>query len=195
MSIVTKTGDQGETGRFGGGRVGKSHHRIEAIGCADELNSAIGLLTARPDIPEPVPGDLKRIQDACFTIGAELSISSEATPEARDYIPRVAAADVEFLEARITALEGSLVSQQRFLLPGGSPAAAMSFWIRTLARRAERAVVASSQAEPVSSVLLQYLNRLSDYFYVLARFLNARSGVAEVEWVGGKSRTFLKSDC
>lgn len=186
MSIVTKTGDQGETGRFGGGRVSKSHPRIEAIGCVDELNSAIGLLTARLDITEPAPGDLKRVQEACFTIGGELSISSEATPEARGYIPRVSAADVEFLEARIAALEGELVPQQRFLLPGGSPAAAMAFWIRTLARRAERAVVASSQAEPVSSSLLQYLNRLADYFYVLARFLNARSGAAEVEWSGGK---------
>ena len=186
MSIVTKTGDQGETGRFGGGRVSKSHHRIEAIGCADELNSAIGLLTARPDIPEPAPGDLKRIQDACFTIGGELSISPEASPEAQDYTPRVSAADVEFLETRITALEGSLPPQQRFILPGGSPAAAMAFWIRTLARRAERAVAASSQAEPVSPALLQYLNRLADYFYALARFLNARAGVEEVEWQGGK---------
>ena len=102
MSIVTKTGDGGTTGRFGGGRIPKADPRICAIGSVDELNSAIGLLCARQDLPLEVSQDLKTIQSACFTIGSQLSTPQDAPQEAKDYIPRITEDDVLFLDRKNT---------------------------------------------------------------------------------------------
>ena len=185
MSIATKTGDQGDTGRFGGGRISKTDVRIEAIGSIDELNSAIGLICARNDISEEIMHCLHKIQESCFCIGSALSLSETATAHDKEYIPRIKQSDVEFLEREIDAIENRLKPQRRFILPGGSPSASMCFWLRTIARRAERVVVQAHEQEPVDEQVLPYLNRLSDYFYVLARFLNQEQGIDEIEWQGG----------
>ncbi|MBU2575660.1 cob(I)yrinic acid a,c-diamide adenosyltransferase [Patescibacteria group bacterium] len=185
MTITTKTGDQGETGRFGGARISKDDIIICALGTIDELNSAIGLLVARQDLPIDAESDLKTIQATCFTIGAQLSTPKNVSKEAQDYIPRLSDDDVRFLERKIDEIEHCLGPQRKFILPGGSSAGAMCFWIRTIARRAERIAVKASYNEPVDEQILVYLNRLSDYFYVLARFLNQESGIEEVEWSGG----------
>ncbi|MDP6571775.1 MAG: cob(I)yrinic acid a,c-diamide adenosyltransferase [Patescibacteria group bacterium] len=186
MSIVTKTGDQGETARFGGGRVSKNDASVIANGDVDELNSAIGLLSARSDISGDILDDLKAIQSACFTIGAELATPPNASEESRLYIPRIKEQDLSYIEARINHMEPKLAPQKHFLLPGGTPAAAMAYWIRTIARRAERSVVIVHQEQGANPMLVQYLNRLSDYFYVLARYLNQETGVSEKIWQGGE---------
>ncbi|MBI2050394.1 MAG: cob(I)yrinic acid a,c-diamide adenosyltransferase [Parcubacteria group bacterium] len=185
MGVVTKTGDKGETGRFGGARVPKDDPGVCANGDIDELNSAIGLFLARPDMSEQVMHDLRAVQSACFTIGAEIATPPDAPDESRSYIPRIAEADVFLLEERITAIESLLSPQKHFLLPGGVPAAAMAYWIRTITRRAERSVVHAHGAGPFNPLIIKYLNRLSDYWYVLARFLNQQRGIAEPEWRGG----------
>ena len=185
MSIATKTGDQGDTGRFGGGRISKTDIRICAIGTVDELNSAIGLICARNDINIEIMHVLRRIQECCFCIGSALSLSEHASSHEKEYIPRVTQSDVAFLERKIDETEHRLSPQRRFILPGGAPSAAMCFWIRSVARRAERIVVQAHEQEPVDEQILPFLNRLSDYFYVLARFLNQEQGEDEVEWQGG----------
>jgi len=188
MSVVTKTGDSGETGRFGGGRVPKYDCSVAANGDVDELNSAIGLLLARPDIAEGDAQDLKSVQDACFVIGAELATTQEGSKEAQASIPRVVDGDILKLEARISEIEAALTPQKHFILPGGSPRAAMAFWVRTIARRAERAVSALARERELNPSVLKYLNRLSDYFYVLARYFNQLDGAPEVEWLGREGK-------
>ncbi len=185
MKIYTRTGDRGETGLFGGGRVPKSDPRVEAYGAVDELNSvlgvAIGLLDARTD--EWRDG-LREIQEDRFTIGALL-----ATPKigkGKPKIPTLNEGRVGSLESWIDRLEEGLVPLQSFILPGGAPLAAHLHWARTVCRRAERRAVALSAAEPVEPEVLKYLNRLSDLLFVLARAANARAGVPDVEWKPGR---------
>ncbi|MDP3995302.1 MAG: cob(I)yrinic acid a,c-diamide adenosyltransferase [bacterium] len=185
MGVVTKTGDKGDTARFGGGRVSKNDPSVAANGDVDELVSAVGLLAARPDIGALLLADLSAVQSACFTIGSELATPEDAPAEALAYIPRVQEADVLFLEERINAMEPQLPKQTRFLLPSGVPPAAMAYWIRTIARRAERSAVAAAAGRELNGEVTRYLNRLSDYFYILARFLNYKAGAEEREWAGG----------
>jgi len=186
MSIVTKTGDKGETSFFGGERVSKSNSRLAAYGEVDELNSAIGVLAALPRLPVEINEDLEIIQKICFTIGSELATPSSAGAAAKSYIPRVSGSDLDFLEKRIIFMEKSVPPQRKFILPGGSPAAAAAFWVRAVARRAERGVVALGPAQGIRPELLSYLNRLSDYFFILGRFLNFQSQIEEQEWAGGQ---------
>jgi cob(I)alamin adenosyltransferase len=186
MSIVTKTGDQGETGRFGGGKIKKDDISVCANGDVDELNSAIGLLSARSDIKQDVLDDLKLIQSVCFSIGAEIAIGKDAPRDIIQQIPRVLESDINFLESRIFEIEKSLPSLSSFLLPGGHPKAAMAFWIRSVTRRAERSVVSLSFKNGISPLIIKYLNRLSDYFYVLARFFNLQESYKEEIWRGDK---------
>lgn len=186
MSIVTKTGDQGETGLFGGERVPKNNARVMAYGDVDELNSAIGLLLASVKLPDDIREDLLLIQDKCFVAGGELATPNEAPEKIKAYVPRIVEADVVFLEDKISALESAVPNQTKFILPGGCKEAALCFWVRTIARRAERSSVALAQSEPISPLVVKYLNRLSDYFFILGRFLNHQAGVEEVEWQGGR---------
>ena len=185
MSITTKTGDQGETGRFGGGRISKTDPRICAIGAIDELNSAIGLLVARQDILDEIGPVTQRIQETCFVIGSHLSVTPNAPDGVYERIPRLTEEDVAFLEREIERMESQTSAQSHFILPGGSPASAMCFWVRSIARRSERDVIKSHKIEPLSADILSYLNRVSDYFYALGRFLNHKAGVDEVEWISG----------
>ncbi|MGH7645972.1 MAG: cob(I)yrinic acid a,c-diamide adenosyltransferase, partial [Gemmatimonadales bacterium] len=183
VKIYTKTGDGGDTGLFGGGRVPKDHPRVRAYGEVDELSAAVGLaLSLEP--PQFESALLHTIQRDLFTIGAEL-----ATPDAgqlhkamrRSGAP-INESDVAALEDVIDIHEATLPVLKNFILPGGSPKAAAFHLARTVCRRAERVVAALSREAPVSPAILKYLNRLSDLLFVLARAANAQDGRADVEW-------------
>jgi len=182
LKIYTRRGDRGETDLLGGGRVGKDDRRVEAYGEVDELNASLGgcaAISAHADLR-----DLAReIQGRLFALGAYLASPDDARRE-RAAIPGVGDPDVEALEKRIDALESELLPLRRFILPGGSPAAAAFHVARTVCRRAERRAVALHRAEPLSPVALRYLNRLSDLLFVLARVENRRAGIPDVEWEG-----------
>ncbi|HXG59340.1 MAG TPA: cob(I)yrinic acid a,c-diamide adenosyltransferase [Thermoanaerobaculia bacterium] len=174
MKIYTRTGDRGETSLLGGSRVVKNDPRIEAYGTVDELNSFIGV--ARAAWPaSPIDDELHRVQSDLFTIGAFL-----AAPNGRfETAPRARIAQIE---SAIDAMERELTPLTNFILPGGSPAAASLHVARTVCRRAERLVVALDDASAPMETTIAYLNRLSDYLFVAARFANARHGVADVGW-------------
>lgn len=179
--IYTKSGDGGETGLGDGRRVRKDAARVEAYGQVDELNAVLGLLAAYcPDAPEAVL--LRGIQNDLFDVGADLCVPSTA-----DDVPgkslRVTAAQVEKLEKAIDRLNEGLQPLRSFILPGGSPAAAWLHLARTVCRRAERAVVTLTAAEEVNAQVLIYLNRLSDFLFVLGRVANGAAG--DVLWVPG----------
>jgi cob(I)alamin adenosyltransferase len=192
--IYTRTGDDGTTALGTGERVPKHAPRIWAYGTVDETNAAIGV--ARLGLAATEPGldaGLARIQNDLFDLGADLCIPDRGAPPAwaaPDYVPlRVSDSQVKRLEAEIDAMNGELEPLRSFVLPGGSPAAAGLHLARTICRRAERhiAELAANPAEPVSAAALHYVNRLSDYLFVAARFANAR-GKADVLWVPGKNR-------
>jgi cob(I)alamin adenosyltransferase len=176
MKIYTRTGDAGETSLFGGARVRKDDARIEAYGTVDELNSFLGV--ARASWPSsPLDGQFHAIQSDLFDIGAHLAspgTSRFAGPEAT----RIAA-----LEQSIDAMEADLAPLRTFILPGGCPAAAHLHVARTVCRRAERLVVALRDEDPATLASIRYLNRLSDFLFVAARFANHEQGVADVPWV------------
>ena len=182
MKIYTRRGDAGETDLLGGGRVAKDDPRVEAYGEVDELNAGLGACAAaspHADLRELVRG----IQAALFALGAYLA-APDARRRERAAIPGVADGDVEALEKRIDALEGELGPLRRFILPGGTPAAAAFHAARTVCRRAERRAVALHRTEALSPVALRYLNRLSDLLFVAARVENRRAGIPDVEWEG-----------
>lgn len=180
LRIYTKTGDDGTTGLFGGHRVAKDSLRIESYGTVDELNSLLGLARAhgiRPDHDEL----LGIVQDGLFILGADL-----ATPKGAERtfaIPRVTEGDIECLERSIDRLEEDLLPLSSFILPGGTAAGATLHLARTVCRRAERVVVRLAHEEPeIGRLPQQYLNRLSDFLFVLARSVNNAAGVAEHPW-------------
>lgn len=180
--IYTRTGDDGTTGLVDGSRRTKHDARMQAIGDVDELNSLIGLAVIAAS--EVTARNLQRIQNDLFDLGADL-----ATPgtdfEPSEMVLRVVPSQVEWLEAAIDALNEDLPPLTSFILPGGSEAAARIHVARAAARRAERSGVALAAAEPVNPQALAYLNRLSDYLFVLARATNAGS---DPLWVPGASR-------
>lgn len=177
FKIYTKTGDQGETGLFGGKRLPKYHLRIEAYGTVDELNAYLGLV--RDSIHnEQARNILKEIQDRLFTIGANLASDPDKSMSTPDLLP----ADVEALETQMDEMDASLAPLKNFILPGGHPAVSYCHVARTVCRRAERQVVALAANEPVENIVLIYLNRLSDYLFVLGRKVAQDLGVEEVAW-------------
>lgn len=182
MKIYTRGGDTGETSLLGGGRVRKDHERIEAYGTVDELNSFIGL--ARASWPaSALDAELHRVQSDLFDIGARL-----AAPTASDHFPGVGAERIEQLELAIDQMEEGLAPLRNFILPGGSLAAGHLHVARTIARRAERLVVALHDPADLTNLTIQYLNRLSDYLFVAARVANRESGIADVPWITARQR-------
>ena len=183
MKIYTKTGDDGETGLFGGGRIPKDSLRVAAYGEVDELNAALGLARAL-DPQELADALLQRIQRDLFTIGAELATSDPDKLEKALSRSRAAIAesDITALEDAIDSHEARLEPLKNFILPGGTPKAAALHLARTVCRRAERAVVALARDEQISPAILRYLNRLSDLLFVLARAANAHAGRPDVKW-------------
>jgi cob(I)alamin adenosyltransferase len=189
MKIYTKTGDRGDTGLFGGGRVPKDHVRVDAYGEVDELNSTLGLVVLHLDAAgeQALADGLRQVQGDLFTIGANL-----ATPAPEDggrenaFIPPLDPSRIEALEQWIDAADGELQPLASFVLPGGSPAAAVLHLARTVCRRAERRVVTLSREATVRPEYVMYLNRLSDLLFVLARAANPPG--EEPLWRPGASR-------
>jgi cob(I)alamin adenosyltransferase len=182
--IYTRTGDDGTTGLVDGSRVPKNAARMEAIGAIDETNSAIGLAVAMASAEHAAA--LTRIQNDLFDLGADL-----ATPGG-DFAPtemalRIVPAQAAWLERAIDGLNDNLAPLTSFILPGGSEAAARVHIARASARKAERAMVALAGGDPVNPAALAYINRLSDYLFVLARAINA-AGDGDVLWVPGQNR-------
>lgn len=180
MKIYTKTGDQGKTSLFGGRRISKDDLRIEAYGTVDELNSHLGLLCSMNLLPD-LKIKLQKIQSYLFVIGANLAADPEnislKSPDLSDE-------QTQFLESEIDAMESHLTPLRFFILPGGDPMCAQAHLCRTVCRRAERRIVALSQIESVHDHILIYLNRLSDYFFVLARYLAHLNKSEEIYWKG-----------
>lgn len=181
MKIYTRTGDEGDTGLFGGGRVPKDNARVAAYGEVDELNSTIGL--ARATAPAELHDALlEGIQRDLFSIGGHL-----ATPDpdkVRKALEKATLGDerVAVMEAAIDEMDTELPPLTAFVLPGGSPKAAALHLARTVCRRAERAVVGLARNEEVPAQFIVYLNRLSDLLFTLARLANHRAGVADKTW-------------
>ena len=169
--IVTRTGDAGTTGLGDGTRVAKDSARIDAIGGIDELNSTVGLLLSEP-LPDDVAGCLTSVQHDLFDLGGELSIPGHAA---------VTDAHVTRLEEAVERFNADLGPLKEFILPGGTRAAALAHVARTICRRAERRIVLLGTDE-VPPELLAYVNRLSDFLFVVARAANRRAGVTELEW-------------
>lgn len=176
--IYTRTGDEGETGLFGGGRVPKSHPRVAAYGAVDELNAVIGWVLTRLDDDEVADG-LGTIQRDLFAVGAHLASPPDA--RSRDHLPPLPEGRVAEFEAWIDATESELEPLKSFILPGGVEAGAGLHLARTVCRRAERAVVALPD-DAVDPVITVYLNRLSDLLFVWARLVNHRAGATETPW-------------
>ena len=179
MRIYTKTGDSGETSLFDNTRVSKADARVDACGEVDELNACLGAARAA-GVGDDVASSLESIQQDLFALGARLADSSARIAE-RVTKAAITAAAVERLEQLIDQLETDAPPLRSFILPGGSPGGALLHLARTVCRRAERRVIALGSAA-VDPVLIVYLNRLSDLLFVMARAVNHRAGVPEVEW-------------
>lgn len=185
--IYTRTGDAGMTRLATGATVSKSSLRVETYGAVDETNACLGLARLHTSLDPDLDAMLARIQNELFDLGADLSTPARAD-EAQGAMLRILESQVERLEGEIDAMNDALPELKSFVLPGGTPAAAALHLARTICRRAEREAVRLVEAgEPVSGPALRYVNRLSDFLFVAARWANGR-GDAEVFWVSGATR-------
>lgn len=186
MKIYTKTGDEGTTGLFGGTRVPKHHIRIQSYGTLDELNSWIGLLRDQKVAPRHKKF-LMGIQNNLFTAGAMLATEPEKAElksgKGRLKIPKIHMADVELIEDEIDFMDKSLPPMTHFILPGGHPTVSYCHIARTVCRRAERMTTLLREHSEVSEALMAFLNRLSDYLFVLARKMAEELKTDEIKWV------------
>lgn len=177
MKIYTKTGDTGHTSLLGGKRVSKAHIRINAYGTIDELNSHIGLLRDL-EINDERKIVLKEIQDRLFTVGSHLAADNQN----RKKIPDLIETDVELLEKEIDKMNDELPAMKHFILPGGHQSVSFAHIARCVCRRAEREIVALHHEEEVEELIIKYINRLSDYLFVLARKIGKELNSEEVQW-------------
>ncbi len=179
MKVYTKTGDKGTTALFGGSRVPKSHIRIESYGTVDELNSYVGLVR-----DQPVNNDraevLAAIQEKLFVIGSILATEPGNT---KVKVPTLQENDVKRLETEMDRMDEHLPVMKNFVLPGGHQSVSFCHITRCVCRRAERLVIQLNESEPVDPLVIQYLNRLSDYFFVLARMMVQELNVKETPWL------------
>jgi len=178
MKIYTKTGDKGKTSLFGGSKVSKAHLRIESYGTIDELNSYVGLVRDQK-VNTKRKEELVEIQDRLFTIGSILATEPGNT---KVKVPSLSAADVGFLESKIDEMEEALPPMKSFILPGGHRSVSFCHVARCVCRRAERLVIELNETEPVEATVYQYLNRLSDYLFVLSRKMSTELQADEVPW-------------
>ncbi len=181
FKIYTKTGDKGETSLFGGKRLPKDHLRIESYGTVDELNAFVGLIRDVAE-EERVQSVLEAVQNRLFTIGSSLA----SDPDKNMMTPDIEAADISLLEEEMDRMDEALPALKHFVLPGGHLHVSYCHLARTVCRRAERRVIALSHSETVDSLVIQYLNRASDYFFVLGRYFAHLLEVEEIKWVPRK---------
>jgi cob(I)alamin adenosyltransferase len=179
FKIYTKTGDKGETSLIGGTRVPKYHERIEAYGTLDELNSFIGLIRDQ-DIDDLSKKTLIEIQDRVFTAESLLAVDAENPPPRK--LPEIIESDIEFLENEIDRMNETLPPISNFVLPGGHPVVSYCHIARTICRRAERKTLKLSQTYQVHALVIKYLNRLSDYLFVLSRKMTIDFDAIETPW-------------
>lgn len=177
MRLYTKRGDEGLTDLIGG-RVKKNHPRVVAFGTIDELNSVLGIVRAVLG-DEKLSREVEKVQRDLFLLGSELATAKGVRPPAR-----LSAARLKALERQIDEFQAESPAPKSFVLPGGSVAASLVHFARTVCRRAERCVVALSEQEPVRPLLLRYLNRLSDWLFALALVINKRASIPETTWRG-----------
>jgi cob(I)alamin adenosyltransferase len=181
MKIYTRTGDEGDTGLFGGCRVSKADPRVAAYGDVDELNSAIGV--ARAAVPETLfDAELEAVQRDLFSIGGHLATPDPDKVRAALAKAELSASRIDGFERAMDAAESSLPPLRAFILPTGTPKAAALHLARTVGRRAERSVVSLARDQDVPELFLIYLNRLSDYLFTLARQANQDAGRGDVTW-------------
>lgn len=189
MKVYTKTGDKGTTSLFGGTRVPKHHIRIESYGTVDELNSYIGLIRDQ-NMNSLYKAVLIEIQDRLFTVGAIMATPPEKETlkngEKRLNINRISEEDIQYLETEIDKMDSELPQMTHFVLPGGHTTVSYCHIARCVCRRAERLAVHLNEIEPIDTPVLTYLNRLSDYLFVLARKLSHDLGADEVKWIPRK---------
>jgi len=189
MKIYTKTGDKGTTALFGGTRVPKHHIRIECYGTVDELNSHLGLIRDQ-DIDKHSKNMLITIQENLFTLGAILATDPEKSllksGKERLNIPKISEADITLLEDEMDHMNATLAPMTHFVLPGGHQTVSFCHIARCVCRRAERLATSLNEIEPLQAELLIYLNRLSDYLFVLARKLSYDMQVDEIKWIPKK---------
>jgi cob(I)alamin adenosyltransferase len=179
VHIYPKTGDKGQTGLFGGGRVSKDDPRVEAYGEVDELNAHLGVAESFVGDPQ-VKEWIKRLQDELFVLGAELATPEPDKPKKQ--VQPLGEEQVSWMERTIDAIDEEVTPLRHFVLPGGDPGAAYLHVARTVCRRAERRVVAFSEEAAVRVEVITYLNRLSDLLFMMARLVNHRRGVSEPIW-------------
>ncbi len=178
MKIYTKTGDQGLTSLFGGKRISKAELRIDTYGTVDELNSWMGLLRDQP-VNESRQEFLIFLQDRLFTIGSILATEPGNT---KVKIPSLAPADIFSIEEEIDSMDSQLEPMRTFILPGGHQSVSFCHIARTVCRRAERLVIALNNSEPVNELVIQFLNRLSDYLFVLSRKMASELKIQDTPW-------------
>lgn len=178
MKVYTRTGDSGTTSLVGGTRIEKDNARLEAYGTADELNSWLGLLESSGNVPETARATLRKAMHLLFDIGAALATESSSKWQPTPF-PTSATAE---LEAAIDNFEAALPRHDRFILPGGHPDAARANIARTVARRCERRIITLGRTEKIDPGILRYINRLSDYLFVLSRYINFFNKVDEIFW-------------
>jgi cob(I)alamin adenosyltransferase len=178
MKIYTKTGDKGKTSLLGGTRVSKSNMRIDAYGTVDELNSYLGFVSDLETDNDRI-GFIRNIQYRMFTVGSSLAAE---TARAKDFKPDLKEEDIDILEQAIDAMNEVLPAMTNFIIPGGHQLVSATHIARTICRRAERLVIKLSEAEEIEEIIIRYLNRLSDFLFVLARKQAYDLGVNEIPW-------------
>lgn len=180
MKIYTRTGDQGETGLIGGKRLRKDDPRIDCYGTVDELNALLGLCAAVLEGDDPLLEPIRQVQNDLFVLGSNLAAPD---PAKNPSLPQLSSELIVRLEAQIDAWQQALPPLKQFILPGGAESGARLHVARTVCRRAERLLTALSAHQPVPSLALTYLNRLSDWLFVIARTANHARGAADIPWV------------
>ncbi len=178
MKIYTKKGDKGNTSLIGGVRLPKNNIRIEAYGTVDELNSFIGLVRDQEGL-DNYKADLIHIQDVLFIIGSHLASHPE---KAKMKLPSITGNDIEQLEKAIDSMDQKLEPMTNFILPGGHPSVSVIHVCRSVCRRAERRTISLLEAEPVEDIIVAYLNRLSDYLFMLSRAVSNQLKIEEIPW-------------
>jgi cob(I)alamin adenosyltransferase len=179
MKIYTKTGDDGSTGLIGGERIRKSDRRIECVGTIDELNASLGWASVAA--AEPLLTHLRQIQNDLFVLGSHLALPDQQVPK-NQWLPSLDDSMITHLEMQIDSAEQSLAPLRNFILPGGCELAARLHLTRTICRRAERLLVTFSLDRPIPTLMLTYLNRLSDWLFVQARLANHNAQVEDIPW-------------
>jgi cob(I)alamin adenosyltransferase len=191
MKIYTKTGDKGTTSLFGGTRVPKHHIRIESYGTVDELNAHIGLIKDQ-EIEVHTKEILNRVQDRLFTIGSTLATEPEKATlksgKERLSIPKISEEDIMLLEKEMDLMNDALPEMTHFVLPGGHQSVSFCHIARCVCRRAERLATALYEISPFDEMVIKYLNRLSDYLFVLARKLSKDLDAEEIQWIPEKGK-------